>query len=282
MALKVTYLSVGISIGGKKIVLKAEMPDPKALNEGPARNALAAAKKALEDKIQENQGVKDAKADLKTARTTLDNAKTALDAEPTDKTKKKAFDDASDDLKTKETAYETAATAAKETEPVKAEQTKVDGLVEKAQEEAKKAAEDAGKSLSTRMKEGMAFKTAPEDVFACTFGDIYRWFKNVIGSGNKKLASTGEKALPTPEIPEVLGEMTGKKGKLEEVLDGIGIEVWNLSLSTNFDFTANFQLSFDKKFYDALGVPSAITDVFSLDSLGIGIAYTREKTEDKK
>ena len=104
--------------------------------------------------------------------------------------------------------------------------------------------------------EGLSFKMAPDHVVSVNLGHIFDWIEN-------KLSSTFK-------WPPIFTEMFGKG---ESALHDIVVNLWNLSINTKGYLSFNIQVVFADKFYKDLHIPDIVTNIFRIDSMGIGITY---------
>jgi hypothetical protein len=129
-------------------------------------------------------------------------------------------------------------------------------------------AADAADALKKKLEEGIAFKMPPGQRIGVNLGDIADWVHH--------LSETVDASFEWPPLlHNILNNAdVGEGDKINEVLHDISVLLWNLSVNTKGSLAFNLQVSFDKDFHDALGIPKVVSNVFSLDSMGVGISYS--------
>lgn len=125
--------------------------------------------------------------------------------------------------------------------------------------------------ISEKIKQGLTFKMRPEDKIECTIRDIINWFKEITDP------SLGQESI---NLPPAFEGMIGEGGP--DALNGIKITIWDMWFNTRFEFGLNVKVSLTEEFYTGLNIPKAVTKIFTLDSLGVGLTYTRSAAEIEK
>ncbi len=108
---------------------------------------------------------------------------------------------------------------------------------------------------------GLSFKMNDDQVITVRLSSVNNWLADTLGA--------------VGGLPTVFTNITGEDASKYDI---ITVNLWNISLNTKGMFTFNVQVNFDKTFYDAIGIPTAVTDIFSVDSLGIGVRYEKDLT----
>lgn len=129
-------------------------------------------------------------------------------------------------------------------------------------------------ALKKSFKEGLSFKMSEGDKLQCSVRDLVNWFTSI---------STGEGSDPAnkAELPASFQSMT-TSDKSPDALNGIVITIWNLHFNTKFEFGMNVQVALTEEFYKGIGMPPAISKVFTLDSIGVGFEYKPAKAIEYK
>ena len=111
--------------------------------------------------------------------------------------------------------------------------------------------------------EGLSFKMDPKHVVSVNLGHILDWIEN--------------KLSKTFEWPPIFHEMFGKG---DNVTHDIIVNLWNLSINTKGYLSFNIQVVFADTFYKDLHIPDIVTNIFRIDSMGIGITYDASKKDE--
>ena len=92
-------------------------------------------------------------------------------------------------------------------------------------------------------------------------------------------------ATISEKIPDGLQAVKEFFAEVSSGADGLNIELWDIFLETSSEGTSgSFRFGFKvkvlltKKFYDNLNVPSEVTNIISLDGLGLGVAFDKTVT----
>jgi len=118
-------------------------------------------------------------------------------------------------------------------------------------------------AIKNKLEEGISFSMDPEQVISINFGHIVEW----VGQWNSK--SPVEFTLPP-----LLQQITDSA---ENALKEVSIKLSGLSVNTKGSLRFNVQVAFDKNFYSQLGIPDLVSNLFSIDNMGLGITYEAQK-----
>lgn len=128
-----------------------------------------------------------------------------------------------------------------------------------------KAAGDAKLAMQNAVKAGLSFKMEEGQEISLTVADMFSWI-------NANLMDAAANS-PLP-VPTFISSMLPSGAALNQVI----ISVYDLEISTKGFFSVSFQIKFTSDFWTQIGVPTAITKMFSVQSVGIGVQYQKVVT----
>jgi hypothetical protein len=129
------------------------------------------------------------------------------------------------------------------------------------------AADETKDALKTRLKEGISFQMEKDKIISINVGEFIRWAGDTLNGIDDTIKQKLEDFF---------------KSTAGAALDGIIIDLWDLSISTALSFSFCVKVTLTDAFYKAILGDSAETigKIIKLNSIGFGMSYERDTPKD--